>query len=316
MKISVIGAGTFGTALANALKKEHEILLFTRNTSVVADINEKRKNLTYFPTKVLSKKIRATSDYAQINDLNFIFLCMPSYAVMEVIGKLSLPKETIIINGAKGFGTDSKLIPESLNAVMPNPVVSMKGPSFANEMIFDVPTAFTIASENPDNCAAIRGLFRKELVVFDYSKDVHGVELLSIIKNIYAIVVGIVDASFNSSNVRFLIFTKALKEMKKLIKFFGICEDTIFCFVGIGDFGLTALNDLSRNRTIGLLIGKGFLSKDVHNMVVLEGVRSIDNVIHTLPAEAHNQLPLLHNLSKLFSNNISVRAFINEAIYN
>lgn len=124
--------------------------------------------------------------------------------------------------------------------------------------------------------------------------------------------VGIVDASFNSSNVRFLIFTKALKEMKKLIKILGICEDTIFCYVGIGDFGLTALNDLSRNRTLGLLIGKGFLSKDVNNMVVLEGVRSIDNVINKLPVEAQSELPLLLNLGKLFKGSLSVRSFINE----
>ncbi len=316
MKISVIGAGTYGTALANALKKENEICLYTRNLSVINDINTTRKNLTYFPTKILSKKIRATNDLEDINTSQIIFICMPSYAVVDFVSGLKLTSASILVNGAKGFGVGSKLIPELLNSIIPNHVASMKGPSFANEMIFDIPTAFTIASENDENFTTIPSVFRKELVVFDFSKDVYGVEFLSIIKNIYAIVVGIVDASFNSSNVRFLIFTKALKEMKRLIKLFSICEDTIFCYVGIGDFGLTALNDLSRNRTIGLLIGKGFLSKDVSNVVVLEGVRSIDNVISKVPVDSLAELPLLVNLSKLFKDEISVRSFINKVIYN
>ncbi len=316
MKVSVIGAGTFGTALANAITKENDIILYTRNKTVITDINEKRRNLTYFPTKVLSKQIAATDEVSAISDSDLLFLCIPSYAVMDFVDGAGLSDHTVIVNGAKGFGQGSNLIPDCLNEIVPNEIASLKGPSFANEMIFDIPTAFTVASRNTANFSKVADVFRKELIVFDYSQDITGVEFLSIIKNIYAIIVGIVDASFNSSNVRFLIFTKALNEMKQLLKFFSVDDETIFCYVGIGDFGLTALNDLSRNRTLGLLIGKGFLNKDVNNMVVLEGVRAIENVINKIPEEAKEHLPLLLTLSRLFKGNISVRSFINEVIYS
>lgn len=172
MKISVIGAGTYGTALANALKKENEICLYTRNTSVIEDINTTRKNLTYFPTKILSKKIRATNNLEDINNSALIFICMPSYAVVDFFSGLHLREDAVVVNGAKGFGIGSRLIPESLQSVVPNQVASMKGPSFANEMIFDLPTAFTIASHDENNFVSIPAVFRKELVVFDFSKDV------------------------------------------------------------------------------------------------------------------------------------------------
>ncbi len=315
MKVSVIGAGTFGTAMANAINKEHEILLFARNSEIISDINNKRKNLKYFPTKVLSKQIVATNDIDQINDSDLLFLCIPSYTVVEFVSTLNLASKTIIVNGAKGFGKGSKLIPESLNEIVPNEVASIKGPSFANEMIFDIPTSFTIASTNVEHFKIIPSAFRKELIIVDFTTDIACAEFLSIIKNIYAIVVGIVDASFNSSNVRFLIFTKALHEMKRLLNLFHLSEEAIFCYAGIGDFGLTALNDLSRNRTLGLLIGKGFFNKDVNNMIVLEGVRSIDNVIHKVPIEAQSELPLLLSLDCLFKGELTVKSFINKVIY-
>ena len=315
MKVSVIGAGTFGTALANAVDKENEIILFARNTKIVENINKTRKNITYFPTKILSKQIVASSNVNDIRDSDLLFLCIPSYTVVDFISELGLSPHTIIVNGAKGFGKGSKLIPESLQEIVSNEIASMKGPSFANEMIFDLPTAFTIASKNEQHFSLIPSVFRKELIIVDYTIDILGTEFLSIIKNIYAIIVGIVDAIFNSSNVRFLIFTKALHEMKRLLNLFDVCEETIFCYAGIGDFGLTALNDLSRNRTLGLLIGKGFFNKDVNNMIVLEGVRAIDNVINKIPKESHNDLHLLLSLSDLFKSEISVKEFINKVIY-
>lgn len=315
MKVSVIGAGTFGTALANAVDKENEIILFARNKKIVSDINNKRKNISYFPTKVLSKQIVASNNIQDVKNSDLLFLCIPSYTVVDFVSELNLSPHTVIVNGAKGFGKGSKLIPESLNEIVANEIASMKGPSFANEMIFDLPTAFTIASKNQLHFSLIPSVFRKELIIVDHTTDILGTEFLSIIKNIYAIIVGIVDAIFNSSNVRFLIFTKALHEMKRLLNLFNVCEDTIFCYAGIGDFGLTALNDLSRNRTLGLLIGKGFFNKDVNNMIVLEGVRAIDNVINKISDEAHNDLHLLLSLSDLFKSNISVKEFINKVIY-
>ncbi len=316
MNISVVGGGAFGTALANALKKENQITIYARNNAVISEINDTRKNQTYFPHKILSKQIKASSDIETVNAADVLFLCIPSYTIVDFIKKLNLKKDALIVNGAKGFGSGKKLIPDAVNEVVPNRVCALKGPSFANELIFEVPTAFTLAGSRHDDFVKVKNIFREDVVVFDYTNDVTGVENLSIMKNIYAIIVGIVDAYYNSSNVRFLIFTKAINEIKKLLTLLNVPPETMFCYAGIGDFGLTALNDLSRNRTLGLLIGKGFFGKDASNMVVLEGVRAIDNVINTIADHHLAQLPLLSNLDNLLKGKIDVRQFINHVIYS
>ena len=99
---------------------------------------------------------------------------------------------------------------------------------------------------------------------------------MSILKNMYAIAIGIVSGKFNSPNVDFLVYTKAVNEMKDLLGIFGCSSDAIFRYCGIGDLGLTALNDLSRNRTLGMLIGKGFgFDPNTKSSTVVEGLRTI-----------------------------------------
>jgi len=316
MKIIVVGAGSFGTAVANSLKKENAIFLFTRDGLNVARINATRRNETYFPNKVLSKKIKATNNADHFIDVDVVLICIPSHAVINFFNSVSVSPDALILNGAKGFGKGTELIPQALSSFLPNPIYSFKGPSFADEFIYELPTAFTIAGRSSEKFQFISSLFRKDLVVLDFSNDMRGVETLSIIKNIYAIIVGIVDASFNSANVRFMIFTKALNEIKKIIELLSIPIETLFKYGGIGDFGLTALNDLSRNRTLGLLIGKGFFGDDIGNNVVLEGVRAVEKVLGVLPKESHHDLPLLLKLSYLIKKKVSVSTFVREVIYN
>jgi glycerol-3-phosphate dehydrogenase (NAD(P)+) len=315
MRISIIGGGAFGTSLANALKKEHQILIYTRNQQVIADINQKRKNVSYFPNKILSKKIKATNSIEDVNHSEIIILCIPSHAILDFISQLNLSPATLIVNGAKGFGKDNMLIPDALNRQIQNQIISLKGPSFANELIFELPTAFTIACEKKSNFKIIKSIFRTDLLVFDYSADIQGVELLSILKNIYAIIVGIVDAYYNSSNVRFLVFTKALNEIKSILNILNIPQETLFCYAGIGDFGLTALNDLSRNRTLGLLIGKGFFGKNIGSSVVLEGVKAVENIILNFKASELKDLQYLDNLNNLLKGEIDIKLFVNNVIY-
>ncbi|MBS1765453.1 MAG: NAD(P)-binding domain-containing protein [Bacteroidetes bacterium] len=316
MNISVAGGGAFGTALANALKKENQITIHTRNKQVISEINSSRKNPQYFPNKILSKAIKATDDLKSISAADFLFLCIPSNAIMDFVKQLSLNKNCIIVNGAKGFGQKGKFIPDALAEITSNRLASIKGPSFANEFIFEIPTSFTIATKDKSDFHGIKSLFRTNLAVFDYTDDIRGVELLSILKNIYAIIVGIVDAYYNSSNVRFLVFTKALNEIKKLLEIFSVQSDTIFRYAGIGDFGLTSLNDLSRNRTLGLLIGKGFFGQNPGNPIVLEGVNAIDHIYGRLEANQLTELPYFSKLHDLFNNQISVKDFVNCVIYN
>ncbi|MGX7689895.1 NAD(P)H-dependent glycerol-3-phosphate dehydrogenase [Flectobacillus roseus] len=315
MKIAIVGAGTFGTAVSNALKYECNILLHSRNQGVVEEINSTRRNTQYFPNKILSEKIIASCNDEDLLDADVLFICIPSKFVVDFILNLQLKSSCLIVNGAKGFGRDSELINECLRRYIPNRVVSLKGPSFANEMIFEIPTSFTIASEDYRDFEFLSNLFRREVVLFDYFSDVSAVELLSIAKNIYAIIIGIVDAYYNSCNVRFLAFTKAVKEIKLILGLLGLDEDSFYTFAGIGDLGLTSLNDLSRNRTLGLLIGKGFINQNESKSVVLEGAVALKHLIKLVPNFAEQSLTLIQNLEFLFDGKLDTKQFINNIIY-
>lgn len=314
MKIFIAGAGVFGTAMANVIENKHEILLYSRSENIVADINNNRRNSIYYPNKTLSKKIKATNDITKLKDADILFLCIPSYAILDFVKTAPISPHTLIINGAKGFGKDSKFIFQTIEEILPNKVVSLKGPSFASELIYEMPTAFTLASRDHNDLKIIGNLFRKKIISLDYSDNVLGIELMSIIKNVYAIVIGIVDAMYNSANVRFQVFTKAIKEIKTILEAFDCSSDLLFHYAGIGDFGLTSLNDLSRNRTLGLLIGKGFLNAELCNSITLEGLKALDKILLLLSSKSDIKIPLMQNLNQLLKNEITAKDFVNTIV--
>lgn len=314
MKIFIAGAGVFGTAMANVIENKHDIFLYSRSENIVADINENRRNTIYFPNKSLSKKIKATNDITKIKEADILFLCIPSYAILDFVKNAQIAPHTLIINGAKGFGKDTKFIFETIQEILPNKVISLKGPSFASELIYEMPTAFTLASSDKQDLDILREIFRKSIISLDYSDDVLGVELMSIVKNVYAIILGIVDAMYNSANVRFQVFTKAIKEIKTILETFNCNSDLLFHYAGIGDFGLTSLNDLSRNRTLGLLIGKGFLNAELGNSITLEGLKALDKILLLLSTKNPIDIPLMHNLNLLLKAEITSKEFVNRIV--
>ncbi len=275
LKICFIGSGTISTALGNVLaqKGKYEVFLLSIEQDVVDSISNEHVNRKYFPNIDLDHSLKATFDRSILKESDIIFLGIPSSVIVSYIenNKQYIGENALIVNLAKGFGDGQKTIPLSLSKLIPNQIFSMKGPSFAREIISNMPTAFTLASKRDKHFKLFETIFNNTTIYLDYSTDVMGVELASILKNIYAIIVGIVDAHFDSPNLRSLILTKAINEMRVLISKFGGEEYTMFNYCGFGDFTLTALNDLSRNRTLGLLIGKGFFTDYISEKVVLEG---------------------------------------------
>ncbi len=320
--IIIIGAGAIGTAVGNILARKHQynVTLLSIEEDVVESITNTRYNKKYFPGIKLSKFLKATTDPAILNNAEIVFLAIPSNVTVDyLLGIRShLNKNAILLNMAKGFSREQKTIAESLSHSLPNPVCSFKGPTFANELINKYPTAFTLGSLDKTHYPLFKELFRDTPIHIDFTTDVKGVEILSILKNIYAIATGIVDAHFNSPNLRFLFLTKAFNEMKDILLKYGGKEETMFRYCGYGDFCLTALNDLSRNRTLGLLIGKGFFTSNISDKVVLEGKIAVGVFCEEISKSKSLtcNFPIMAELYKVFNEDYDISGFVNKVINN
>jgi glycerol-3-phosphate dehydrogenase (NAD(P)+) len=278
-KICVVGAGAIGTALANSLahKPELDVVLYSIELDVIESIVKTQINHKYFPNTKLTWRLKATGDISVLSENEIICLAIPSSVVLSFVleNELLINEDAVLVNLAKGLSKDEYFtVAESLQAHVTQKVATLKGPTFARDLIDKIPTAFTLASVHEDLFPWFKGLVKGTNVYLDFSTDLRGVELLSTMKNIYAISMGILDAQFDSPNLRFMFLTKAFNEMRSILIHFDGAKKTIFKYCGYGDFGLTSLNDLSRNRTLGLLIGKGFFSENISNMV-LEGQSAV-----------------------------------------
>jgi glycerol-3-phosphate dehydrogenase (NAD(P)+) len=314
--IVFIGSGAIATSLGNILAADDDnaVTLLSIEQDVIESINQHHTNSNYFPGFLLHPHLKATSETEVLSHADVVFLALPSVAAVEYIDRTKklLSPEAILVNLAKGFGAERQLIPDALSLYVSNTQVVMKGPSFAREIINRQPTAFTLASENTACFEVFKDLFDQTSIYLDFSTDVKGVEYASILKNIYAIIIGIVDASFDSPNLRSLVLSRSINEMRRLLLHFGGKEETIFNYCGFGDFTLTALNDLSRNRTLGLLIGKGFFTQGISDKVVLEG-RIAVNVFYEMLLECcqpEKNYPLMTELYKVFNDNYDNKKFV------
>jgi glycerol-3-phosphate dehydrogenase (NAD(P)+) len=316
LKTVIAGAGAIGTAMGNVLaeKDDLNVVLLSIESEVVASINSSGINSKYFPGIRLSPNLKATTDPSVVEGAAILFLAVPSVATIEVLDSITsyLNEETILVNLAKGYGNGSKTVAEIMLQQCNNPVVSFKGPAFARELINHIPTGFTVGTTDARAREFFKTLTQNTCIYIDFSDDIPGVELAGILKNIYAIAIGIVDAHFNALNLRFMILTRVFNEIRELLALLGGQDETLFRYCGLGDFALTALNDLSRNRTLGLLIGKGFFSETISEKVVLEGRLAI-NIISSQIIEKNESLerfPVLNELQKVFTSNYNLPRFV------
>lgn len=321
LKICFVGSGAISTALGNVLarKEKYEVKLLSIEGDVVKSINTEHVNNKYFPNIRLHPSLGATKNLDILTDTDIIFLGIPSNVVVKYVtdNKALINPKALIVNLAKGFGLQHRTIPQGLARELSNQIFSMKGPSFAREIINNLPTGFTVTSQRNKNFDLFEDIFDETTIYLDFTTDVIGVELASILKNIYAIIVGIVDAHFDSPNLRSLILTKAINEMRYIMVKFGGKEETMFNYCGFGDFSLTALNDLSRNRTLGLLIGKGFFTADIPQKVVLEGTIAVNVFIEEIAKKRHiktKRLMIKELYKVLNEENYDIKNFVNQIL--
>ena len=308
MNIIILGAGTFGTAIGNELSLNtlNNVILLSSNNNKVNEINHLHTNKSCFPNKHLSKRLKATLNKDVVKDADIIFIALPSSVILEYLLQLRpfFHENLLLVNLSKGLLKDGVTIVENIQDTLDiENVVSLKGPSFAVEIMEHADTLLTLGYKKDKHYKLIKQIIKQTALHIEPTNDIRGIELLSVLKNIYALVIGVIDAKYNSPNTRFMILTKAFSEIRIILKILHGKEDSLFLYSLFGDFCLTSLNDLSRNRTLVLLIGKGFFNSDYKsNSVILEGLNAIEILHDKINQKSENELPIFYKLYQFFHN--------------
>ncbi|MCL4708351.1 NAD(P)H-dependent glycerol-3-phosphate dehydrogenase [bacterium] len=298
-RVSVIGAGSWGTALAKRLcENGHAVRLWCRHFELAQQINATNTNPAYLPKVILPASLRAFSEVEEaIESAEFVLIATPSHALRTVVPNLpELPPGVIFISAVKGLEpqTDlrmSQVIAENLPGN--NAIVAFSGPSLADEVARDIPTAIVAACENLEAARQVQTLLMGPFFRVYTHADIIGVELGGALKNIIALAAGIGDGAGFGDNTKAALITRGLVEMTRVGTYLGADPMTFAGLSGMGDLVVTCMSKKSRNRSVGEAIGRGQKLKDIlasMNMVA-EGVRTTQ-ATHAF-AQKHNiELPI------------------------
>jgi glycerol-3-phosphate dehydrogenase (NAD(P)+) len=263
-QIAVIGAGSWGTALAViAARAGHGVRLWSRNAAVVNSINEQRVNSRYLSSASIPGGVTATDNFeVALHDASMILMAVPSHAARETLTSMSthLHEAAIIVSVAKGIEIESgKRISEIAKELVSSshPFVALSGPSFAKEVVAGHPTAIVAASKDNAAARAVQNDLSFENLRIYTNADVVGTEIGGSVKNVMAIAAGMTAGlGFGANSVAALI-TRGLAEITRLARREGAQMETLMGLAGLGDLVLTCTGSLSRNRFVGEELGKG-----------------------------------------------------------
>ena len=315
-KIAVIGAGSWGTAIAQVLSlKSKEVFLWGHNKIHIEDLKNTGCNTRYLPKIQLRKNIRFTNNLDEaVKKASVVCMVVPSHSLREVFARVYplLEKNTVVVSAIKGVENDSlKTMTQVMEEIIQRAnneknirVAVLSGPSFAKEVALEIPTAVTIGCRDLVCAKDLQKIFGTEKFRVYASTDVIGLEISAALKNIVALAVGICDGLGYGLNTRAALITRGLAEITRLGVYLGAEPATFSGLSGIGDLVLTCTGDLSRNRTVGIQLGKGKkLAQILEEMqTVAEGVRTTKSV-YDLAQSLHIEMPILEQVYKIIYEN-------------
>lgn len=283
--IAVVGAGSWGTTLANLLaKKGNAVRLWSYETDVVEAIRGTGRNAVYLPGIELSDGLTATTDLTgAVTGADVVVSVSPSQYVRSVMGEAAgrIEPDALVVSASKGIETRTletmaDVLEDALPAMKARRFCFLSGPSFAAEVAREHPTAVTVASRDTSAAEQAQALFQTEYFRVYTSHDVTGVELGGALKNVMALAAGMVAGLGFGHNTMAALITRGLTELTRLALALGAAERTLAGLSGMGDLILTCTGELSRNRTVGVELGKGRSLEDVLSSMrmVAEGVET------------------------------------------
>lgn len=282
--IGVIGAGAWGTALAQMLSTDgREVMLWAYEAEVVAAINADHRNPLYLPSATLAPTIRATGDLADLTGIDIVLVVTPAQVLGRVLsGLAAAPRDLVLCSKGIEAGTGRMMLDVAAEAAPDSEIAVLSGPTFAHEVAAGRPTAVTLACGGGAAQwerlapALARPAFRPY-----YSDDVIGAEIGGAVKNVLAIACGVVDGLGLGQNARAALITRGFAEMARFGAAYGASFDTIAGLCGLGDLVLTCSSTSSRNFALGKALGKGMSAAEA-----LADKRTVAEGAHTAPVLA------------------------------
>jgi glycerol-3-phosphate dehydrogenase (NAD(P)+) len=285
-QIAILGAGSWGTALAVHLGRVgHDVRLWARDPDLVEAMDERRANDRYLPNVAFPDRVTPVARHqAALQGAKVVVFAVPSHGFRAVARAVSaaIPREAVLVSATKGLETDSL---ERMSTVLEEeagqgrPVVVLSGPSFASEVARALPTAVLSASRSSDAATYVQDRFRGPAFRIYVSDDVAGVEIGGATKNVIAIAAGVVDGLGLGHNSMAALITRGLVEISRLADAEGGRRETLAGLSGLGDLVLTSTGNLSRNRHVGLELGRGRTLEEI-----LSGMRMIAEGVKTTGA--------------------------------
>jgi glycerol-3-phosphate dehydrogenase (NAD(P)+) len=262
LRVTVLGGGSFGTAMANtAARNGCDTMIWIRNSDVAEKINQTHVNQQYLPNFLLEQSLRAESDLeTAVRDRDIILVAIPSHSFRSVLQQIKpFISSQAVISLTKGIEAETfSFMSDIIRAELPEvPYGVLSGPNLAKEIVAGQPAGTVIASDSELVRYAVQQALHSALFRVFASDDVHGVELGGALKNIYAVAMGIAAAYDVGENTKSMLLTRALAEMSRFAVKLGANPLTFLGLSGVGDLFATCNSPLSRNYQVGFALGKG-----------------------------------------------------------
>ena len=317
MTISILGSGSWSTAIADLLAEKEKVLIYARDEKVVSSINKDHINKKYFPNININENIKATSNLKEMFENKYIVNGIPTQQVRNVLNKANefLTDDHVIINLSKGLELNThKRISEIFYEFNKNiSFVALSGPSHAEEVILKMPTTVVAASKDLNLAIEVQNIFVRDYFRVYSSNDLIGVELGGAIKNILAFGIGIAQGLGYGDNAKAALITRGIHEMSKFACEFGAEFKTINGLAGVGDLIVTATSKHSRNNRAGILIGEGLSIDELSDKInmVVEGIPTTRSV-YELAKNKNIELPITNEIYQVLFNNKDCKDSVND----
>jgi len=308
-QIAVLGAGSWGTAIAKLLADQgHHVRLWARSHERADDMIAARENTRYLPGFELPPTLTPTGDLATaLIDASMVVSVIPTHGLRAVLNEARpmIPNGVTIVSATKGIEEDTlMLVSDIFENVLPKTMhwqlTYLGGPSFAREVAMGIPTAVCIAGHDRDSVRDAQTTFTTERFRVYNTEDVVGVELGGALKNVIAIAAGVADGMGLGHNARAGLITRGLAETSRLAIAMGAHPLTLSGLAGMGDLVLTCTGDLSRNRQVGMDLGRGKTIDEILSSMnmVAEGVRTAKSLYNLCQARKV-EMPISHEVYRI-----------------